>query len=382
MTTTLSELFRFKVPTRKLLNTLFAAVARKDNNTTPTARPNLGRIQRADSSAGAIEAQIKQNWEWLPVLPSHHGPRHVTVLCHGLGFFDKTPEVLPRFQLHYWGSIIEALQRIGTEIIVARVPSTGTIAERARALHAQLEGVLDPGTEVNLLAHSMGGLDCRHLITHINPQTYRPVSLTTLSCPHRGSPFMDWCRDYLGLGRVIPRLSQANADSTEPATGPNRSMEDADFILKHTAIGGGSGSSSGNRAVPLSSAILTRTMLARTIDCPAYANLTTAYCNKVFNPLTPDSDAVGYYSFAASAPNSAFPLWHPLYLPHQVVSEAEGRVNDGLVSVESSKWGKFVGTVDCDHWTLRGRGLPGAANKFDVDEFYRGVGTYLYHQGY
>ena len=49
------------------------------------------------------------------------------------------------------------------------------------------------GRGVNFLAHSMGGLDCRHLITHVKPQDYTPLSLTTIGTPHRGSPFMDWC---------------------------------------------------------------------------------------------------------------------------------------------------------------------------------------------
>ena len=40
----------------------------------------------------------------------------------------------------------------------------------------------------------MGGLDCRHLISHIKPTDYTPLSLTTIATPHRGSPFMDWCR--------------------------------------------------------------------------------------------------------------------------------------------------------------------------------------------
>ena len=369
-TTRLNGIFR--LPAKKAIKSVLSVL----QSTPETA----GRLQQVDDSRESMETQVKRNWEWMPVQASHRGTRHVTVLCHGLGFFDKTPEVLPRFQLHYWGTIVDALRKLGTEIIIARVPSTGTIAERARALHRQLDGLLAPGTDVNLLAHSMGGLDCRHLITHVAPQRYRPVSLTTLSCPHRGSPFMDWCRDYLGLGRVIPKLSQANVDSTTPVTAPNKAMnkisleqsamEDEAFILKQTAI---------HKAMPLSSAILTRTMLARTIDCPAYANLTTAYCTKVFNPLTPDSDQVKYYSFAATAPSS-FPLWHPLYLPHLVVSEAEGKVNDGLVSVDSSKWGDFVGTVECDHWDLRGRGLRGA--KFDVDEFYRSLSTFLYTKGF
>lgn len=69
---------------------------------------------------------------------------------------------------------------------------TGSIASRARSLHDLLCGRA-AGRSVNFMAHSMGGLDCRHLITHIKPAEYTPVSLTTIATPHRGSPFMDWC---------------------------------------------------------------------------------------------------------------------------------------------------------------------------------------------
>jgi triacylglycerol lipase len=49
------------------------------------------------------------------------------------------------------------------------------------------------GRGVNLMAHSMGGLDCRYLISKVRPEEYTPLSLTTFSTPHHGSPFMDWC---------------------------------------------------------------------------------------------------------------------------------------------------------------------------------------------
>lgn len=73
--------------------------------------------------------------------------------------------------------------------------STGSIQKRAEALHQYLAspeaGV--EGKKLNFIGHSMGGLDVRHLITNIRPTEYTPVSLTTISTPHRGSPFMDWC---------------------------------------------------------------------------------------------------------------------------------------------------------------------------------------------
>ena len=71
--------------------------------------------------------------------------------------------------------------------------STGSVTSRAENLDRFLRDKA-PARGLNFLAHSMGGLDCRHLITHIKPSDYVPLSLTTIATPHRGSPFMDWCK--------------------------------------------------------------------------------------------------------------------------------------------------------------------------------------------
>jgi len=70
--------------------------------------------------------------------------------------------------------------------------STGSIVSRAARLDEQLRAQAR-GRGVNMLAHSMGGLDSRYLISHLRPTDYAPLSLTSVSTPHRGSPFMDWC---------------------------------------------------------------------------------------------------------------------------------------------------------------------------------------------
>jgi triacylglycerol lipase len=95
--------------------------------------------------------------------------------------------------------------------ILLLIISTGSISSRSENLDRLLQAKA-MGRGVNLLAHSMGGLDCkqtqvtalsedscsvsligRHLISHVKPTEYTPLSLTTVSTPHRGSPFMDWC---------------------------------------------------------------------------------------------------------------------------------------------------------------------------------------------
>jgi triacylglycerol esterase/lipase EstA (alpha/beta hydrolase family) len=110
-----------------------------------------------------------------------HASRLPIVLCHGLFGFDKIgPASMPRLQMHYWGGIAKLLQEHAGEIHVARVPSIGSIESRAMELHRFLESNLS-GRDVNLVAHSMGGLDSRYLVTHGPPASYRIRSLTTVS---------------------------------------------------------------------------------------------------------------------------------------------------------------------------------------------------------
>lgn len=95
----------------------------------------------------------------------------------------------------------------------------------------------------------------------------------------------------------------------------------------------------------------------------------------MFNPNTPDDPRVRYFSVAGRL--SSMNIWHPLWLPKMVLDGYEQRQmehrqetwryedggerwgNDGLVTVQSAKWGEFLGILEeCDHWELRGaRGI-------------------------
>lgn len=113
------------------------------------------------------------------------------------------------------------------------------------------------------------------------------------------------------------------------------------------------------------------TLLLSMFDSPAYANLSTTYLNTVFNPSTPDDPKVKYFSIAGRI--SSMNVWHPLWLPKMVLDGFEekekekGRIlsptlpgherwgNDGLVTVQSARWGEFLGILEeSDHWSLRG----------------------------
>jgi len=107
------------------------------------------------------------------------------------------------------------------------------------------------------------------------------------------------------------------------------------------------------------------------IDSPAYSNLTSTYMEEEFNPKVPDIPTVKYWSVAARTNTMSF--FHPLWLPKLIVDSCQEKQrqqslnsaqstridwgNDGLVTVESAKWGDFLGILEeCNHWDVRGAG--------------------------
>ncbi|KAJ7628613.1 alpha beta-hydrolase [Roridomyces roridus] len=264
-------------------------------------------------------------------------PRYPLVLSHGLYGFDSRG--LSSIRMHYWYNVQRILRKtVGAEVIVTSAPGTGSIVSRAEAMGRQLQ-IKAHGRGVNLLAHSMGGLDCRHLISHIKPAEYVPLSLLSISTPHRGSPFMDWCVDNIGIGKLKREELLSRSAAADRAI-DEEAKSSTSFSLS---------------SLPSSFTSL----LLNIVDSPAYANLTTHFLNDVFNPQTPDDPFVKYFSVAGRSPGLS--IWHPLWLPQMVLDGVEQRQgggdwgNDGIVSVESAKWGEFLGIMEgCDHWEMRG----------------------------
>ena len=231
-------------------------------------------------------------------------------------------------------------------------------------MHDFLKSQLPRGTAVNFVAHSMGGLDVRHLISTIKPTEYRPVSLTTIGTPHRGSPFMDWCAANIGVGSATAAAATAAIEAS--TLGRNLPFSLKSPLLSRAALPpeGKSGKNRDESSIAAWTSALTSYLL-NIFDSPAYSNLTTGFLRDHFNPRTPDSPDVKYISVAGRA--SKMSVLHPLWFPKLVLdSAAEKRYlnepgkyegNDGLVNVSSAKWGEFLGVVDdCHHWDLRGEG--------------------------
>lgn len=225
------------------------------------------------------------------------------MLAHGLMGFDElrlAGSLLPG--VHYWRGITEAMRANNIEVITASVPASGSIEERAAKLGQDIAAKAG-GKSVNIIAHSMGGLDARYMISRLQPDNVEVLSLTTVATPHRGSAFADYV--FEEIGENLPTVYK---------------------LVERLGFSTG-----------------------------AFSQLTRKYMREEFNQKTPDDEHTRYFSYGATLNPS---LWSAFKGPHRVVEREEG-ANDGLVSVESAKWGTYKGTLvgvshlDLINWTNR-----------------------------
>ncbi|KAF8560202.1 alpha/beta-hydrolase [Imleria badia] len=260
-------------------------------------------------------------------------PNAPLVFCHGLLGFDSVtigPAIAP-LQVTHWRGIKEALEASGCEVLITRVPATSSPIDRAMVLEKKISETY-PGRDVHLIGHSMGGIDCRYLITHLTQRTFRVLSLTTIATPHRGSSFAS---HFLSL-----------ASSHLPAVLA---------LLELLPNGGGDG---------------------KAFEC------LTREAMKHFNDNTPDVEGVRYFSWGAEYEPGLIDTWK---YPHSIIAAQEGS-NDGLVSVQSAQWGTYLGTLhNVNHLDLVGwtgfkdmhAFILGRDVGFSTERFYGGVADLL-----
>ncbi|HYD43499.1 MAG TPA: hypothetical protein VEB43_21900 [Anaeromyxobacter sp.] len=230
-------------------------------------------------------------------------PRHPIVLAHGLFGFDEVGVGAIRHA--YWKGIRDALEKDGNKVVVPRVPPCGSVAERAAALTRALS-VLDE-KRVNVLAHSMGGLDARYAVTNLGLAA-RVAALVTVGTPHRGSPLADLSTDVarkIGLQRVLETAG-----------------------------------------VPLD----------------AFHDLATARMAR-FNEEVSDVRSVAYASVVGVVRRKR--KANPLLVPSYLWMKKSWGVSDGVVPASSQRWGEVLAEVEADHWAQ-----TGWSRHFDAAEFW------------
>lgn len=249
--------------------------------------------------------------------------KYPILLVHGVFFRDSD-------FFNYWGRIPETLEKNGAKIYYGGQQSAASVEESAGELAEKIRTIVnDTGCEkVNIIAHSKGGLDSRYAVSCLGADKYI-ASLTTVNTPHRGCQFAE----YL-LNKVSESFRQGVADKYNKAL---KKLGDSnpDFLA-------------------------------------AVNDLTVSSC-RALNEKCSDSPQVFYQSIGSKMKKARGGQF-PLNLSSMFVKLFDG-ANDGLVSVQSMKWGeKFVllepsgkrGISHGDVIDLNRENIKG----FDVREFY------------
>jgi len=130
-----------------------------------------------------------------------HGIARFDVLGDRILHLDNTPD--PKLDnLHYFKAIRSLLISRGFNVWHSGVPWAAGVKERSQRLRLNVLDVLKKtnAAKVNIIAHSMGGLDTRHMMfddRNSGKIHERIASLTTVSTPHEGSPAADWMLENL-----------------------------------------------------------------------------------------------------------------------------------------------------------------------------------------
>ena len=223
------------------------------------------------------------------------------MLVHGILGFNRL--TLGGVKIaEYFRDVPQALRDAGHIIPTPpRLNQAGAIADRAQDLKNYLEDENNVdvfGKRVHILAHSMGGLDTRYMISKLGMED-RIISLTTISTPHHGSPIADLFRDV-----------------TDP------------------------------RLVPLVKS------LGGNID--GSLDLTIESMRE-FNDVIFDSPKVHHFAVAGKSPTFLGRSWDIAKHLHRIIQEKEGD-SDGIVSVASASFGQarenwtFLGTWKANHF--------------------------------
>jgi triacylglycerol lipase len=248
---------------------------------------------------------------------------------------------------------VAALVADGYYVLRDSVPPVDSVATRAAALATQIDAFIAANRldRVHVIAHSMGGLDSRYLLSTLQ-RGAKIKSLTTLSTPHRGSPLAD-----LGLG-ITHSLTTSQQDAILALVeflGPSVTAQQLERALGDLAEAHAAAFNAANPDVA-------------NVTYYSYAGLST-----LFGLGNPNASA------ACAAPGATTPA--PSSLPGLlrlagpiVAGGLALRPHDGVVPVASSKWTGFLGCLPTDHLDMTRAGAkPASELKIDLVPFFRQV---------
>jgi triacylglycerol lipase len=131
------------------------------------------------------------------------------VLMHGVLGFRRIGGV------DYFNSVANRLRAVfpRAKVLPTEVPPLGTVPKRAAVAAEQIandtERVLEADKPLHIIAHSMGGLDARHLASNdLQGLRKRIRTVICIATPHRGSPVAE----FLNFGNPFAAFGPLHAD--------------------------------------------------------------------------------------------------------------------------------------------------------------------------
>lgn len=305
--------------------------------------------------------------------PAGRAAKHAIVLAHGFMGTDSNDPSVTNIWAFY--RLADALRRDGHVVHEARVQPFNSPAVRAGELAKHVDQALveckaKPGceaTKVNIIAHSMGGLDSRYLVSSLKYGD-RVASLTTISTPHRGSFIAD-----VGVNLVERDKANDALGKLFKAFGRTFTTDD----------------------------------LANDTNVRAALGALSEKASPAFNAANPDDSRVYYQSWAGVSNVLAIPNpkdygacdgkietyrkrrdgMDALLTPvAAIVAHGTDLIpNDGMATVASAKHGNFRGCIPADHFDEVGQIKDEARDRrtgFDHVRFYRNVAFDLSRRGF
>jgi triacylglycerol lipase len=223
------------------------------------------------------------------------------VLVHGI--LGSTAKL----GIPYFKGVADHFKAKGLRVLTPQLDPTRGVQVRGNQLRDQIRaaynnGTLDANAKTHVIAHSLGGLDSRYMLSPVNPDglTNQIRSLTTISTPHRGAPVADLLDSPASL--FSNPLLRTMSDRIKAAFD------------------------------------------AVDISFDALGDLTTASC-KTFEKYV-NNPNVAYFSVAGGGRDRIPDTSGFFVLSHAYVLSTTGEANDGMVPISSARWGTF----DSDIW--------------------------------
>ncbi len=318
--------------------------------------------------------------------PTLSPARYPVLLVNGI-------DVSPAFR--YSDRLVRTMREIGGhDVHLAIVPPYETSRVRAPVLWERIEEIrAETGAEkVNLVCHSLGGLDCRYLVSpgglHWEVEASHDeivaavASVTTVSTAHRGTRAADAALGFLPdsdraeainalatlLGETFTELNLAEDAHLRDSIATLSEAQAPAFNAEIIDAEGVYYQSWGGFSRP-------------------YGDAPDGYDARLAEVCATDTDEPGLRLFGGTHDYMATPL----IASSEIVSgerlpDADvGEPNDGLCSVRSARWGRFRGCVPADHMEQLGQAnLPDANVRTGVDIawFYANIAADLSREGF